>query len=109
MRVALLVVVLAAGCKPGGVSREQELCAAAAMKFSECEDTGSADAIQREIVIDRWRGLCRAVFSGKTDQMFPDVVQLFEAMDDATKAGLREQAECTSKAKTCVEYAACSE
>ena len=29
-------------------------------------------------------------------------------MDEGTKAGLKVQAECTAKATTCAEYAACS-
>ncbi len=106
MRGLLLVALVA--CKPGGVSKEQELCARAAAKFAECEDTGAADKIQREIIFDRWRGLCRAVMTGATDQMFPDVVALYASMDDDTKRSVRAEAECAAKAKTCVDYEACT-
>jgi hypothetical protein len=38
----------------------------------------------------------------------PNALELYNAMDDGTKAGLRQQAECTAKATSCAEYAACS-
>ena len=41
--------------------------------------------------------------------MFPDVQALYASMDEPTKAALRQQAECTAKATTCVQYHACSE
>ena len=114
MRSALtLMVVLAAGCKPGGVTKDQELCAKAAAMFDRCEQldvgSGSDAALTRELTIDRWRGLCRAVFSGKTEQMAPNARELYTSMDDATKAGVRQQAECAAKATTCAEYAKCDE
>lgn len=109
MRALLLVTAAAvAACKPGGIKHEQELCAQAAAMFKQCEDTGDADKIQREIIFDRWRGLCRAVFTGDKDQMFPETRELFESMDDDTRRQLREQAECTAKATTCDAYQACS-
>ena len=110
---ALLFVTLLASCKPGGVTKEQELCAKAAAMFDKCEQldlgSGSDAALSRELTIDRWRGLCRAVFSGKTDQLMPNARELYHAMDDGTKAGLRVQAECAAKAATCVEYAKCDD
>jgi hypothetical protein len=110
---ALLFVTLLASCKPGGVTKEQELCAKAAAMFDKCEQldlgSGSDAALSRELTIDRWRGLCRAVFSGKTDQLMPNARELYHAMDDGTKAGLRVQAECAAKATSCVEYAKCDD
>jgi uncharacterized protein YukE len=94
------------------VTKEQELCAKAAAMFDKCEEldmTGSDAALSRELTIDRWRGLCRAVFTGQTDQLMPNARELYHSMDDGTKAGLRVQAECAAKATTCVEYAKCDE
>src|SRR5512139_2166445 len=97
MRCLVLVALLAASCKPGGVTKEQELCAKAAAKFDECEQldlgSGSDAKLSRELTIDRWRGLCRAAFTGKTDQLMPNARELFQSMDEPTKAGLRVQAE----------------
>ena len=106
--VLLLAAIAIPACKPGGISKDQELCAKAAAMFAQCENTGDADKLQREIIFDRWRGLCRAVFTGENDQMFPETRDLFLAMDDDTKSQLREQAECTAKATTCAAYDACS-
>jgi hypothetical protein len=109
----LLFVALLAACKPGGVTKEQELCAKAAAMFDKCEQldlgSGSDAALSRELTIDRWRGLCRAVFTGQTDQLMPNARELYHAMDDGTKAGLRVQAECAAKATSCVEYAKCDD
>ena len=109
----LLFVALLASCKPGGVTKEQELCAKAAAKFDACEKldlgSGSDAALSRELTIDRWRGLCRAVFTGKTDQLMPNARELFQSMDEPTKAGLRVQAECAAKATTCAEYSKCDD
>jgi hypothetical protein len=109
MRRALFVVLLVAACK-SPTTKEQELCAKAAAMFEQCESfdgSGSDAALSKELMIDRWRGLCRAVYTGKTEQLMPNTRELFAAMDEATKAGLRVQAECTAKAKTCADYAAC--
>ena len=59
-------------------------------------------------LVDRWRGLCRAVLNGETKQMLPEVLQAYSVMDEGTKAGLRAAAECPAKATNCIEYAACS-
>lgn len=109
MRSMLLVVALVA-CKGGGVSQEQEVCARAAAMFERCEELateGSDAKMQNELTVDRWRGLCRAVLTGETKQLLPNALELYNAMDDGTKAGLKLQAECTAKATTCTEYAAC--
>ena len=106
----LLIVALVA-CKGGGVSKEQEICAKAAAMFEKCEELASegSDAKQQnELTIDRWRGLCRAVMTGETKQLLPNALELYNAMDEGTKLGLKQQAECTAKATTCSEYAACS-
>jgi hypothetical protein len=106
----LLVVVLVA-CKGGGVSKEQELCAKAAAMFERCEELsaeGSDAKKQNELTVDRWRGLCRAVITGETKQLLPNALELYNSMDEGTKAGLRVQAECTANTTTCSEYAACS-
>jgi hypothetical protein len=109
MRWLLLLTVVA--CKGGGVSQEQELCAKAAAMFEKCEELsgeGSDARKQNELTVDRWRGLCRAVMTGETKQLLPNALELYNAMDEGTKAGLRQQAECTAKTTTCTEYAACS-
>lgn len=112
MRRWLACLVLAGACT-SGTTQDQELCAKAAAMFDRCEqlDTGSGSdaAISRELTIDRWRGLCRAVFTGKTEQLMPAARDLFLQMDEATRAGLRVQAECTAKATSCAAYAQCSE
>lgn len=112
MRSALLLFGVLAACKPGGVTKEQELCAKAAAMFDKCEDldmTGSDAALSRELTIDRWRGLCRAVFTGKTEQLMPNARELYQSMDEPTKLGLKVQAECAAKAKDCDEYKKCEE
>ena len=83
----------------------------AAAMFEKCEEldmTGEGTKMANTLAVDRWRGLCRAVLTGETQQLMPNALELYNAMDDATKAGLRIQAECTAKATTCDEYAACS-
>ncbi|HUS28168.1 MAG TPA: hypothetical protein VMZ53_06650 [Kofleriaceae bacterium] len=116
MRSALLLfgVGIALGaCKPGGVTKEQELCAKAAAMFDKCEEldlgSGSGAALSRELTLDRWRGLCRAVLTGETAQLMPNARELYQAMDDETKAGLKVQAECQAKAKDCADYKKCDE
>ena len=104
-------LILLVACKGGGVSKEQEVCAKAAAMFEKCEDLsgeGSDANQQRELTIDRWRGLCRAVLTGETKQLLPNALELYNAMDEGTKLGLKQQAECTAKTTTCGEYAACS-
>lgn len=113
MRAALAAsLVLAISCK-AGTTEDQELCAKAAAMFERCEDldmgSGSDAALTRELMIDRWRGLCRAVFTGTTEQLMPNTRELYQQMDEGTRAGLRVQAECTAKATTCAEYATCDE
>jgi hypothetical protein len=116
MRGALLALAFsffgAAGCKQG-VSKEQELCARAAAMFEKCEQldlgSGSDAPLTKELMLDRWRGLCRAAFTGETAQLMQNSRELWNAMDDATKAGLRVQAECTAKATSCDEYKKCDE
>lgn len=106
----LLVVSLFA-CRGGGVTKEQEICARAAAMFEQCEELGSdgSDAkLQNSLTVDRWRGLCRAVLTGETKQLMPNALELYNAMDEATKRGLEVQATCTAKTTTCAEYAACS-
>ena len=107
---SLLILAALVACKGGGVSKEQEVCAKAAAMFEKCEDLGSGSEVKLEssLTVDRWRGLCRAVLTGETKQLMPNALELYNAMDDGTKAGLRQQAECTAKATTCSEYAACS-
>jgi hypothetical protein len=102
----LLLLTLAA-CAPK-VSDEQALCSRVAAMFDQCESFGSLTKLERSLTVDRWRGLCRAVMSGETRQLMPETLALFEDMDDETRAGLREQAQCHGSARTCVEYQACS-
>jgi hypothetical protein len=107
MRGLVLLVAIAA-CKPGGGSKPKELCAGAAAMYEKCESRGDLDAQQWELVIDRWRGLCRAVMTGETKQLLPDGLALFSEMTDGTKQQLRAQAECAAAATDCPQYAACS-
>jgi hypothetical protein len=106
MRSVLLLAFVAA-CKPGGVSDAQETCAKAGAMFEKCEDFGSATPLQHDLMVDRWRGLCRAVFTGETKQMMPNTLEVWQSLDDASRAGLKIQAECTAKAATCDAYRAC--
>jgi hypothetical protein len=46
--------------------------------------------------------------TGETKQLMPNALELYQSMDEGTKAGLRQQATCTAKAANCTEYAACS-
>ena len=108
MRWFLILALVA--CKGGGVSKEQETCAKAAAMFEKCEEldmTGSETKMANSLAVDRWRGLCRAVMTGETKQLMPNALELYNAMDEGTKLGLKQQAECTAKATTCSEYTAC--
>jgi hypothetical protein len=102
-RVALITLLVA--CR-SGVSSDHELCARAAARFAECEEL-AGEKLDRELAVDRWRGLCRAVFTGETKQLLPDALSLFQAMNEDVKAALRTQAECSARATTCAEHAAC--
>ena len=104
MRWLLLLVL--ASCAPK-VSDEQALCSQVAAMFDKCENFGSLTKLERSLTVDRWRGLCRAVIAGETRQLMPETRAMFENMDDETRAGLREQAQCHARARTCVEYEAC--
>ena len=108
MRTFVLIASLAA-CKPGGVSSAQEVCAKASAMFDKCEDFGSAAPLERELMVDRWRGLCRAAFTGETQQLMPNTLEVYNALDEGSRAGLKIQAECTSKASTCLAYHACDQ
>jgi hypothetical protein len=94
-------------CEPK-VSDHQAMCSHVSAMFEKCESFGGLTRLERSLTVDRWRGLCRAVMSGETRQLMPETRALFENMDDETRAGLREQAQCHAKAMTCVEYHACS-
>jgi hypothetical protein len=85
----------------------RELCAKAAAIYDRCESRGTNDAQQWELVIDRWRGLCRAALTGETKQLLPDGLAIWNGMADDERAGLKQQAECTAAAATCDQYAAC--
>lgn len=103
----LLVLLLVAGCRPGGVSDAQELCAKAAAMFAKCEDFGIITPLDKDLMVDRWRGTCRAVFTGETKQLPPGALEVFQSLDDDERAQLHTQAECTAQATTCGAYAAC--
>lgn len=109
MRPCVLAVATAlVACTPGGVTQDHELCAKAAAMFSRCEETSDLEKLDRELMIDRFRGLCRAVITGDTKQLLPDALSMFRAMDDGTKLAIKTQAECMAKTTTCAAYAACS-
>jgi hypothetical protein len=103
-RVALLFVL---ACKPAGVKTTDQLCAKATAIYAKCEQQQGMHPQEWELVLDRWRGLCRAVITGETKQLLPDALQMYTEMSDEVRAGLRVQAECTSRATTCDEYRAC--
>jgi hypothetical protein len=96
-----------AGCQPGGVGASDKLCAQAAEMYARCESRDELTAQQWELVIDRWRGLCRAALTGETRQLLPDGAAIWAEMTDDVKDALREQARCAAKATTCEQYAAC--
>lgn len=103
----IVVFALAGACKPGGVSTAQQTCAKAAAMFEKCEDFGSATSLEHDLMVDRWRGLCRAAFTGETRQLMPNALQVYQSLDEGERAGLREQATCTATAATCDAYRAC--
>jgi hypothetical protein len=113
IRLAFVTVAVAAAaaalaaCKPGGVGETDRLCARAAAMFDRCESRDGMTAQQWELAIDRWRGLCRAVFTGETRQLLPDGLAIWTEMSDDVKRSLREQASCGAEADTCERYAAC--
>ena len=107
MRTLIAALVLMAGCKPGGVGSADELCARAAAMYARCEPRDGMNAQQWELVIDRWRGLCRASITGEVRQLLPDGLALWNDMEPEVRAGLRVQAECTQAATTCEQYKAC--
>ena len=102
----VLALLLVAGCKPA-VTAADELCAKAAAIYDRCEPHGDNTAQQWELVIDRWRGLCRAALTGETKQLLPDGLAIWNDMPDDVRAGLKLKAECTAAATTCEQYAAC--
>lgn len=115
MRPSLVLAALlfGASCKQN-ISADQELCAKAAAMFEKCEDfsslgSGSDVPLTKELMIDRWRGLCRAVRTGKTDMLMKNTLELYKSLDDEAKAMMRTQAECAVKATTCAEYQKCNE
>jgi hypothetical protein len=105
-RVALLFVV---ACKPAGVKDADQLCAKATAMYAKCEQQEGMHAQEWELVLDRWRGLCRAVMTGETKQLLPDGLQMYQEMPEEIRAVLRTQAECTSKATTCIAYHSCEQ
>lgn len=107
--IALLVLVACASCQPGGVKRSDELCARAGAMYARCETRDGMDALQWDLVIDRWRSLCRAAITGETKQLLPDALAIWSEMGDDVRAGMRVQAECTAAARTCDDYRRCDE
>ena len=105
--IALTALIALAACKPGGVGDADQLCARAAAMYDQCESRDGMTAQQWELVIDRWRGLCRAVITGETRQLLPDGEAIWREMTDDVRAGLREQAVCAANAASCPQYAAC--
>jgi hypothetical protein len=99
--------ILLIACKPGGVKDTDKLCAQATAMYAKCEAHDGMKAQEWELVLDRWRGLCRAVITGETKQLLPDGLQMYYEMPEDVRAGLRVQAECTAKTTTCDQYRAC--
>ncbi len=109
LSAAISALGLLAACKPGDVGAVQELCARAATMYDRCEDHGDVKGQAWEIVLDRWRGLCRASITGETDQLLPNARALWNELPDDLRAGLRVQAECGAAATTCEAYRACDQ
>jgi hypothetical protein len=107
LSLAPLALLAAAACKPGGVTETDQLCARAAAMYEKCESHAGMTPQQWELGLDRWRGLCRATFTGETRQLLPDGLSLWNQMSDDVKRGLREQALCAADAKICEQYAGC--
>lgn len=108
-RIVVAALVAVGACKPGGVTQTNQLCAKAAAMYERCESREGMHKQEWELVLDRWRGLCRAVITGETEQLLPDALAMFYDMPDEVKAGLRVQAECAAKSTTCEQYAACDD
>ena len=106
MRTLLFALVLI-GCKPGGTKTADVWCAKATTMYAKCEGQQDMTAQEWELVLDRWRGLCRAVMTGETKQLLPDGLQIYTDMSEPMREGLRVQAECMARSKDCVEYRAC--
>ena len=108
MRALLLGAMITwVACRPGNISEAQETCALASAMFARCEDFGSAAPIDRDLIVDRWRGVCRAVLTGETAQMASNVVAIYQLLSDSERGQLRHTAECTAKETTCDAYRAC--
>ncbi|MDQ3365389.1 MAG: hypothetical protein M3680_08180 [Myxococcota bacterium] len=105
--VGLLLLLVAAACKPGGVQQAHELCAKAAAMYEQCESRDGLAPLTWDLVLDRWRSLCRAAITGETKQLLPDALGMWTEMPDDVKAGLRVQAECAAATTTCAQYRAC--
>ncbi|HET9482660.1 MAG TPA: hypothetical protein VFO79_01780 [Xanthomonadales bacterium] len=102
-------LVLLVACKPGGVKNTDQLCAKATAMYAQCEQKEGMHPQEWELVIDRWRGLCRAVITGETKQLLPDGLQMYNEMPEEIRAALRAQAECTAQTTTCEQYRACEQ
>lgn len=102
-----IALVLAVGCKPGGVKNTDQLCAKATAMYAKCESHEGLHPQAWELTLDRWRGLCRAVITGETKQLLPDGLQMYSEMSAEIRAGLAQQAECTAQTTTCEQYRAC--
>ena len=103
-RFALVFFV---ACKPGGVKNTDQLCAKATAMYAKCEREAGMHPQEWELILDRWRGLCRAVITGETKQLLPDGLQMYNEMPEEIRAALRAQAECTAQTTTCEQYRAC--
>jgi len=107
-----LVIGLVAGavaCKPGGVTTTDELCAKATVMYAKCDHEAGIHPQAWELILDRWRGLCRALITGETKQLLPDGLQIWNEMTEDVRAALRAQAECTAATTTCEQYHACAQ
>src|SRR5688572_26576123 len=92
MRFVLIALLVA--CKPGGVKKTDELCAKAAVMYEKCEYEDGTHPQEWELILDRWRGLCRAVITGETKQLLPDALQMYNEMPEKIRDMLRTQAAC---------------
>jgi hypothetical protein len=104
----MFVAALLIGCQPR-ITVEQEQCGRAAEMYRMCESFKGQTPLERDLEIDRWRGLCRALLTkGDTDNLAHSTVELYQSLDDPQREALAEQARCTAETTTCRAYAACS-
>lgn len=107
--VAVALFVAFTGCKPG-VSPTNELCGKAATRYAQCALGSNATVEERtemEVRHNRWTRLCRAVYTGVTDALYPGERELYAGLVAEGSAGPAKEFECAARATTCEQADAC--